>query len=113
MIDGAPAGTATRARPKDAPCAPPPGPGRDARAGDAALRGLAEALLIAGVSPGAAGDRAPALRARPVRLGAARRAGARAGGRRPRRRARPAGRAGLAGRRHGRAACCSRRCGRR
>ncbi|MEO3824198.1 hypothetical protein [Actinomadura sp. B10D3] len=51
MIDGAPAGTAVRARPERVPCAPPPGPVRDARTGEAALRGLAEALLIAGVSP--------------------------------------------------------------
>ncbi|URM92873.1 hypothetical protein LUW76_00105 [Actinomadura madurae] len=69
MIDGAPAGTATRARPKDAPCAPPPGPGRDARAADAALRGLAEALLIAGVSPALPGI--ALLRSGRVRCGSA------------------------------------------
>lgn len=75
MIDGATARAATRARPGGAPCAPPPGSAwdrparRDRLTRETALRGLAEALLIAGVSPALPGI--AHLRAGRVRCGAA------------------------------------------
>ncbi|TDD70868.1 hypothetical protein E1293_34310 [Actinomadura darangshiensis] len=67
MFDGGP--IAARIRPVDPPRPPARDPARERRARDAALRGLAEALVIAAVSPVLPG--VAQLRAGRVRLGAA------------------------------------------
>ncbi|MGI5202058.1 hypothetical protein ACQEU6_10815 [Spirillospora sp. CA-108201] len=69
MVDGGPAGAGTRRLPGHAPGPAVRDRERERRAREAALRGLAEALLIAAVSPALPGI--AHLRAGRVRLGAA------------------------------------------